>query len=252
MANKKVSFLFNIVMPILVVLTTITIFYIFKPEEAENLFFFNLIYAIILEAIFFTYLGLLQSKTKTFSTPFYAIMGIFALFYVIIGALWMIVYSSAFTQIISFKFYYISIIILTVLWNVVAMLITKTDSDYKETVDDLKTRQNSLQYYSQQLDSLANRYKNICREKNIVYKTDSNNNTPLDRLKAKMNFLTPNIFNNESASMQLKAIIEQCTEIVDEMEKAESTLIDQTQIKMNQFIDKAMNDIDLLKTLTRK
>jgi hypothetical protein len=206
----------------------------------------------LLEAVFFGYLALLQTKTNAVSSPFYAIMGVHSLYYVIFGTLWMLAYSIGLADLLSFKVYVSIVVVLTVLWFVAAMLLAKTDSDYKETVDELKTRQYSMQYYAQKLNALANRYEKICADKGIVYKTESNNQTILDRLKPKLQFLTPNVFNSETACSQLNALLDQCQNLVDEAEAADTDKIELHQRAMRNFVNNAINEIDLLKTFTRK
>ena len=252
MSNKKISILYNVVMPIVVAVATIALFFVFKPEEAEILFYFNLCYTLLLEAVFFGYLGLLQVDTKDFSSPFYAILGTHSLLYIVAGAACMLVYSLRWYEIFPFKIYLAAIVMLTVVWFVIAMLMTKTDYGYKQTVDELKSRQYSLQYYAQKLNILSTRYEKICVEKGIIYQTDSNNRSELDRLKAKLNFLTPNVFNNETACSQLNDLFDRCNCLLDEAETLEQDNIALHQKAMRNYVNNAINEIDLLKTLTRK
>ena len=252
MSDKKLSFVSNVVLPIIVAIATIGLFILFKKDDADSLFYLNLFYTLVLEAVFFLYLNFLHTNTRIFSSAFYSIFGVTAIIYIITGALWMLVYSFALTSVFSLKVYIAVIIIITLIWIIVAVLIARTDADYKETVDELKNRQYTLQYYIQKMNILTSRYEKVCAEKGIVYKTDSNNRTVLSNLSNKIGFIMPNVLNNDTTTAQLNAMLEKCGSLIDETDSSVETDKDVMVKKMENFVSNAINEIELLKTLSRK
>ena len=98
MSQKTINIFSEIVLPALTAILTIVLFFMFKPEETTGLFWLNLIYTVLLEAIFFGYIISLNHKSDTVSTPFKAVFGIYALYYIIIGLVWMLLYSLLLTH----------------------------------------------------------------------------------------------------------------------------------------------------------
>ena len=223
----------------------------FKPQEATTLFYLNLGYAILLEAVLFGYLNMLYAKVKEFSTPFFAVFGVYAIYYVIIGFVCMLAYSLIF-PFLPIKIYIAVLIVLTLLWVIISVLTAQTDSNYKDTVEKLKDDTHTLNFYTQKMNLLANRYEKLCAEKGLKYETDSNNRTALDRLKGKINFLTPNILSSDTAISQLTSLFNKCEDIIDETELATEEKLAEAQKKGQRFVDNAIAEIDMLKNLTKR
>jgi len=251
MLNKKINKIANIVLPIVVTVITITLFWMFKPEKTTSLFYINLFYIVFLGAIFFGYLNILHLKTKELSTPFYAIFGVYAMYYIIIGFGWVLLYSLLVSHFAPMKVYITGLLILTLLWLIVSVLTAQTDSNHKQTVKKLKEQGESLNFYTQKITLLTSRYAKLCNEKNLKYETDSNNLTVLDRLMGKISFLTPNIFSNETAAVQLSSMLNKCEDIIDETELVSEEKLTEMQKKMQRFVDNAIAEIDMLKNLTK-
>ncbi|MCL1934155.1 MAG: hypothetical protein FWF53_10150 [Candidatus Azobacteroides sp.] len=250
--SKKINLIANYVLPIVVIAITITLFFMFKPHETTALFYLNLGYTIFLEAVFFGYLNLLYAKVKEFSSPFLAVFGVYAIYYVVIGFVCMLAYSLILSHFLPIKFYVAALMVLTLLWIIISVLTAQTDSNYKETVEKLKDDTHTLNFYTQKINLLANRYEKLCTEKGLKYETDSNNRTTLDRLKGKISFLTPNILNNDTAVSQLTSLFNKCEDIIEETESATDDTLVEAQKKMQRFVDNAIAEIDMLKNLTRR
>jgi len=252
MSNNKINLISNIVLPIVVIATTITLFFMFKPEETTSLFWINLFYTIFLEAVFFGYLNILQIKTKDLSTPFFVVFGVYCVYYIIAGIGWMLLCSLVlplFTE--SLKIYIAGLLLLTLLWIIISVITAQTDSNYKQTVNTLKERGQSLNFYTQKITLLASRYEKLCEEKGVKYETNSSNRTELDRLKGKFSFLTPNVLNNDAAAAQLTALIGKCESLIDEMEEVTNDNAPAVQKKMQRFVDNSVAELDMLKNLAR-
>ncbi|MDR0384888.1 MAG: hypothetical protein LBH60_02275, partial [Prevotellaceae bacterium] len=221
-------------------------------EKPAELFYLNLGYTILLEAIFFGYISLLYRKIKEFSTPFTAVFGIYSLYYVIAGAGWMLLYSLALSHFFSIKIYVAALIVITLMWIILSVLTAQADSHYKETTDTLNDRQHTLEYYTQKITLLASRYDKLCAEKGIRYATESNNRTVLDRLKGKIAFLTPNVLNSETARSQLKSMLDRCEEIIEETALASGDILDEWEKKMIRFVNNSIEELEMLKNMNRK
>jgi CO dehydrogenase/acetyl-CoA synthase gamma subunit (corrinoid Fe-S protein) len=142
--------------------------------------------------------------------------------------------------------------ILTLLWIIISALTAQTDSNYKQTVETLKEQGQSLNFYKQKITLLASRYEKVCAEKGLMYQTDSSNRTELDRLTGKISFLTPNVFRNETAVVQITALFNKCESLIEETESASTIKVAaETQKKMQRFVDNAITEVDMLKNLTR-
>jgi hypothetical protein len=252
MSNKNVNIVANIILPVVVVVMTAVLFFMFRPAEATILFYLNLGYTIFLEVIFFGYINLLYRNIKTFSTPFYAVFGIYAAYYVTIGFGWMLVYSLGLSYFISIKIYVAGLIVLTLLWIIISVLTAQTDSNYKESVDKINNQKYTLEFYTQKIVLLASQYEKLCMEKNIKYQTDSNNRTALDKLKGKISFLTPNVLNDETSRSQLNTMLDKCEAIIGEIESAEEDKLTELDKKMQRFVNNSIDELNMLKNLTRK
>ena len=101
MANSRISFVSNILIPILTGIITLVLFLLFRPENAGALFYTNMIYTLLLEGFLFGFLSLLQKESKNISGAFYSIISVGAIYYIIFGSGWMIAYSLLLTAILS-------------------------------------------------------------------------------------------------------------------------------------------------------
>ena len=119
MANSRISFVSNILIPILTGIITLVLFLLFRPENAGALFYTNMIYTLLLEGFLFGFLSLLQKESKNISGAFYSIISVGAIYYIIFGSGWMIAYSLLLTAILSYKVYIAvhSIIDILVIYN---------------------------------------------------------------------------------------------------------------------------------------
>ncbi len=252
MSNKKINIVANVILPAVVIVITASLFFMFRPEETTTLFYLNLGYTIFLEAIFFGYINLMYSKIKSFSTPFYAVFGIYAMYYVIVGCGWMLVYSLGLSGIVAMKTYIAGLMVLTLFWIIISVLTAQTDSNYKETIDQLNDQRHTLDFYAQKISKYASRYEKLCAEKGISYRTESNNRTMLDKLKSKISFLTPNIFTSEAACAQLNAIFDECEALIEETEAASGDKLMELERTMQRFVNNSIEELDMLKNMTRK
>jgi hypothetical protein len=272
--SNKINVASNIVLPAVTIAVTVALFFLFKPEETTELFYINLVFTVLLESVFFGYLNLLHVKRKGFSTPFMAVMGVYSIFYITLGAAWMLGYSLLISGVIpeeiipfrwlraiySFfqsypvplKIYVAVLIILTLIWIAVSLITGQVDSNYRQTTEKLKADGQTLSYYTQKITLLASRYDKLCAEKGIRYATESNNRTVLDRLKGKITFLTPNVLNSDAARSQLKSMLDRCEEIIEETALAPDDALAEREKKMTRFVNNSIDELEMLKNINRK
>ena len=128
MANSRISFVSNILIPILTGIITLVLFLLFRPENAGALFYTNMIYTLLLEGFLFGFLSLLQKESKNISGAFYSIISVGAIYYIIFGSGWMIAYSLLLTAILSYKVYIAVHSIIFLLFIIVGSIVTRTDN----------------------------------------------------------------------------------------------------------------------------
>jgi hypothetical protein len=68
----------------------------------------------------------------------------------------------------------------------------------------------------------------------------------------KINFLTPNVLRNATATAQLTSLIDKCETIIDETESAGEDQLPEMQKKMLRFVDNSLMELDMLKNFTKK
>jgi hypothetical protein len=229
---------------------------------------------VVFGGVFFGFLNVLHTRKKGLSSPFYTVLGVYSIFYIIIGIIWMPLYSLLISGLIPeeiipywwlksiyrflqsypvpLKIYVAILVMLTLLWVILVVITMQIDSNYKQTTDKLKVEGNTLNFYTQKIALLTSRYEKICLEKRIKYETDSNNRTILDRLKGKISFLTPNVFRSETFISQLNTMLEKCEDIVEETATASEEQLPELNKKMQRFVNNSIEELNMLKNMTRK
>ena len=253
MSNRKINIISNIVLPIVVGIVTVSLFFLFKPEETTELFYINLVFSLVLEAVLFGYINLLYAKKQNFSTPLLAVFGVYAFYYIIIGLAWMLLYSLVLNHFFDWlKIYPAVLIVLTLLWVLLSALTAQTDSSYQPIAEKLKEDGQALNFYKQKITLLAGRYERLCNEKGLKYETNSSNRTIVDRLTGKISSLTPNVLKSETAVSQITAMLNKCEDIIDETESTTVENMQEIQKKMQRFVENAVAELDMLKNLTKR
>lgn len=126
--SNKINTFANVVMPAAVIAATVLMFFLFRPEESGALFYVNLCYTLLLEGVFFGWLGLLRGDNG-FSVAFRAAMGVCAFFYVMAGFGWMLLYGMLLSTVLALKWYIALIVIFTLIWLIVGALLAQADNN---------------------------------------------------------------------------------------------------------------------------
>ena len=237
MANSRISFVSNILIPILTGIITLVLFLLFRPENAGALFYTNMIYTLLLEGFLFGFLSLLQKESKNISGAFYSIISVGAIYYIIFGSGWMIAYSLVHS-------------IIFLLFIIVGSIVTRTDNSYHEKTEEQTQQMRSIRFYTEKMNQLASKYlqQGIDKDTDLSqwdgYKV-------LGTLITKINHLTPSIFRNDMAVKQLSNMLENCEKIVAEMEEVPDSDLNMIDRKMKRFASNAIDEITLLRNLSR-
>jgi hypothetical protein len=249
--KSKITLFSGVVIPALVVAATVILFFVFGGGEKTSLFWFNLFYTVLLEAIFFGYFGLVRSASDKMTGAFYSIMGVWAIYYIIAGVLTMLVYSLVLTHFVPMKFYIASIAVFTLLWLIVAGFVAETDALHREQTDQIQQRGRTLSYYTARMAQMEKRYAEMCRTLNIPA-TAKNFDCELNRLTQKLKSLLPSAFNNDTTADKLDRIIEKCADLLDATEANPADDRQSIADSVKRFTDRSIEEIEIIKSLTRK
>lgn len=154
MATKRISFMSNVIMPLIVYAVTISLYFIFMPDEPTALFWVNLVYTLFLETAAFGWLfWIKKGDTKDVSPMMSIIIGTYGVYYTIAGIAVMLVFSilSVAGVEIGIQWYIASILVITAVWIVPAFLMAEADSSHKQEIDALQSNTADIRILSMQM-----------------------------------------------------------------------------------------------------
>lgn len=145
MATKKIRILSSVVLPILVLGATVGVCLLFQPAETTPLFWVNLVYGLILEAIFFGWMEWFRRPQEGTTPMLSMILGVYAGWYVLCGGLCILGSAIAsFFIAVQLKWYLAALIVLTIAWCIPAFFIAEADSNHAERMEDAEERRQKL------------------------------------------------------------------------------------------------------------
>lgn len=239
---KDFSRIINIAVPAVLIVATIALLLVFMPEEPGALFWFNFCFIIFLEGLLSWYFVGAKQDSENISTPMTAMLGTSMLAYIGVCVAIMLIYSIALRGVLDIKFYIAALIIITVIWFIPVLLTLRHDNAEKADADITKGRRDNLHFFTERAKMLAQRYNKACAEQGIKAEQ-----SPADIIVGKIAGLTPNVFRNEMACMQLQSTLDKCEAIVAKMEGGENA-----SQEMQAFAANAVNEIMMLKNLARR
>lgn len=242
---KDLSRTINIAVPAVLIVATIALLLVFMPEEPGALFWFNFCFIILLEGLFSWYFVGAKQESENISTPMTAMLGTSMLAYIGVCVAVMLIYSLALRELLDIRFYIAALIIITVIWFVPVLLTLRHDNAEKADADITKGRRDNLHFFTEKAKMLAQRYNKACAAQGIKAEQ-----SPVDVIVGKVVGLTPNVFRNEMACMQLQSTLDKCEAIVAKMESGENA--EQAAQEMQTFASNAVNEIMMLKNLARR
>lgn len=250
MPNKSLSIIANIVLPIVFLLVTAGLFFLFKPEEAGKLFNTNLCMTLWLEALFFGYLHVLKGKTQGLSTTFIAFLSMGAVYYIICALVWMLSYSFLLSLFLSFKVYVAVHVVLLLIWITSCILIAQQDNAYGSRMKAQSDGYKTVEYFGQKANILLDRYRAVllsCKSLKL------HNENALEVLRNKVRGLPASVAQIDSANSKLSDIMGQCEVLVAKLEQAENqeetVAIDK---KLGNCVSSGIRELEFLRTISRK
>lgn len=235
----------KVIMPIATILATIALFFVFRPQEATALFGFNLCYCVLLESLFFGWLGIARSKSDDTTPVLRAILGVWTGGYLIAGAGTMLIYSLILSETIELKYYIAAIIVLTILWLLVSALTADTDCNHHACETQLNSKRDDLRRISQNIARLNLQLRSTCEARGIAFPKSGNDTTPYDRLERNFKSLTASALRNESSIAQLSQIERRANELAQRIQNCEdpTSIIKET----TDFVNEAVAEIQLIR-----
>lgn len=249
MANKGISLNTRFVMPVVVILATLVVSLVLKPEEVTPLFYVNLCFGIFWELVFFAWMAFSRSDTSALSSVFKAVSGGMSLYYVFISFIVMLVYSIGLAGIIHLKWYICILSVLTILWYALGSFVAHYDNAFNARQGVLNDARAVIALDSAKISKMVERCSRIYDTQGVKYKTEANVKNPVEKLYRKMNTITPNVLRNSMAVTQLNLIINTCEELLDALESAENIdAFKSAEEKLERFIKSSVSDVDFLKS----
>lgn len=250
MSNSRINLLANVVLPLFVIALTTTLFFMFRPLETTALFYINLGYVIFLEAVFFGYMNFVfRKKTESLSTPFYAIFGIYSFYYVLIGIIWLVLFSLAIVHFAPLKVYIAGIILLTLVWIILSLLIAQADTNYKQSTDQMADQRQCCDLYIQKMNMLYSNFSQAYRAKAIE---NEDMIAAVGRFKLKFATLPPCTFSNAASVSQMNSIQGKFEHLIEQLEDASEDHIEGINKKIIRFAESSCAELDMIKNMTRK
>ncbi len=161
MATKNINRLAQIVLPTITALVTLVLFLLFKPEETTALFWFNLCYTLLLEAVFFGWLAFLRCDVQGVSPWLSVTIGTYGLFYLLAGIVVMVAYAVLTAGVgldIDFKWYIAVLLVITLLWCIPAIFMAETDSNHEARQQKLEANTQTVRNAVSEIEALARRH----------------------------------------------------------------------------------------------
>lgn len=151
---------------LLTIVVTILGFFVFAPEEMGALFYVNLVYAVVLEGLFFGWFHMGKLKSDAAQTPYFKVfVGMHTLGYIIVSLLWMLVYSLWLSETVSLKVYVLVIAVLSLIWIVLASIIGRQDTAYRAQQTELEGTTMDIRAFRDELKALAEEHATPATER---------------------------------------------------------------------------------------
>lgn len=246
MRNKPLFIIADIILPLICLLATTGLFFLFIPSEAGKLFYTNMGVTLWIEIVFFGYLGVLRGKTRGFSVALLAFLGISAVYYITGAFIWMLLYSLMLSWLLSYKIYVSIHAIILLLWFVAGVLLARQDNAYEEKMETQERNYKTVEYFGQKINYLLNRYQKLPHQ-------GLNNADNLEILRNKIKGLPAAIMNADVTNSQLTDIVRRGEDCMSKLEKAKTTNeATQADEDLRAYLLNALRDLEFLRNISRK
>ena len=172
MATKNISRLTSIVLPAIVYVVTIALFFIIVQGEKSPIFWINLCFTLFLETAFFGWIIWVRKEDTNEVSPLLSvIIGTYGLYYVIAGVVVMVLFSILhyiWPDCTSLIWWYVAaLLIITVLWMIPAVFMTHADSTHQQQIKNLQMNTADVRSLSTQMKSVLNSATNLTSSQKI-------------------------------------------------------------------------------------
>ena len=172
MATKNISRLTNVILPAIVYVVTIALFFIIVQGEKSPIFWINLIYTLFLETGFFGwYTWVRKEDTNEVSPLLSVVIGTYGLYYVIAGVVVMVLFSVLhliWPDCTSIIWWYVAVLlVITVLWMIPAIFMTHADSTHQQQINNLQMSTADIRSLSTQMKSALASATNLTSSQKI-------------------------------------------------------------------------------------
>jgi len=239
--SKFLNTVSGVILPAITAIVTIVLFIVFRPKDklVWPLFIFNMLYTVFLEVVLFCYIGFIKLNEKAESSNLFKLAkGNSALYYVLFGAIFMLIYNAALRPIpMRMRYYFAIILLVTLLWIIIGSVILRSSGGGKDKAvkGDLSQAINTI---ISKMKVLSSRYSTL----QSIYGQEGEN--PVNQLMEKFNGLTANNVKNQATLDKLNTIIDELDKMLDEAEAAEKEHYAENAEQISLFAKKNIGKVE--------
>ena len=238
--TKNIGIFADVIAPLTLILVTVALFLVFKPENAGTFFWFNMAYTSFLEILLLAYIVWLPRREGSVVLKW--VCGTFSIAYICISFIWMALFGLLFTHWWSLKVYFSVIAILTAIWIFLSATTVKVDNINEVSNASLKSNRaktDSVIKNAEMLLEQFNLLKSAHPELNQAYSS-------VTMLCRGLMTLSPSAMSEESTEKRINAIISGLEEIFYD------PFSENTASRVKEYADNSMIILNGIKKSIRK
>jgi hypothetical protein len=145
----------------------------------------------------------------------------------------------------SLNIIFICLVVYTIFFAIITYVIYRNIESHSKDMDVLQQKASTLHNYSEGLTLVVSHYNRICREKNISNKTQTQR---LQLLEKQVSSLPASVLNDNNVGNKIVRIISEVDDAVSNMETTAESDIVANNIQLSNLIERAIEDVQRLKT----
>ncbi len=233
-------------------LTIFLFFFLNTTTEKSAVFYFNLGYSLLLELLFFAYIGFIRMiKTGHTNAVFAPVYGIINISYIITGFLLLLAWNLFFPQFVTFRLFIAILIIVTVVFIIVGSLVAKTQTSHQENLAIENKNAAEVKDLKAEFAKADQRFMSIMKKKLTGNETQSSVPANLSNLLNPVKFLPANALANYAVQQGLLEALQAINTWLDNIEKPEYTR-EQMETDIPRFISETKSKIEFIIQSGRK
>lgn len=238
--TKRINIFANVMSPIAVMVVTIVLFFVFSPDDTGTLFWFNMIYTVMLEGILFAYIGWLPLSKSSVILKW--MCGTFAIIYICIALVWMLLFGLLLCHWMSLKIYFSVISVISVIWIYVNATTVKVDNISETSKEKLSDNRHKLDYIVSHSDMMSEQFNLIMS----VHPELSTAASSVRSLCKGLATLSPTAMADDVITKQVNNIISGFREILD------IPISEQSASQIKNYADNALLTLNNIKRSIRR